>query len=96
LIDGDEPAADRAIVDAGLKALSFDSGDSGPTRAFDEHRRPARSAATNRFGLGDKVQLSPCYCDPTVNAYDRYVCVRVKQLWPITAAGRKRPTLSRF
>jgi D-serine deaminase-like pyridoxal phosphate-dependent protein len=99
LIDGDEPAADRAIVDAGLKALSFDSGDSGPPRAFDEHRRPARSAATNRFGLGDKVQLSPCYCDPTGNPYDRYLCARgnrVKQLWPITAAGRKRPTLSRF
>jgi Putative serine dehydratase domain len=67
LVEGDEPATNRAIVDAGLKTLAFDSGDSGPPRAFDEHRR----AVTNRFGLGDKIRLGPCYCDPTVNPYDR-------------------------
>src|SRR6202035_661017 len=92
-------AEDRAIVDAGLKALAFDSGpplvcdEPAATyeRASDEHGRLAVSAATNRLGLGDKIRLIPGHCDPTVNLYDWYVCVRrnrVEQLWPITARGR--------
>jgi D-serine deaminase-like pyridoxal phosphate-dependent protein len=92
------PAEDRAIVDAGLKALAFDSGpplvcdEPAATyeRASDEHGRLAVSAGTNRLGLGDKIRLIPGHCDPTVNLYDWYVCVRanrVEQLWPITARG---------
>jgi 3-hydroxy-D-aspartate aldolase len=92
------PTADRAIVDAGLKALAFDSGpplvcdEPAATyeRASDEHGRLAVSAATNRLGLGDKLRLIPGHCDPTVNLYDWYVCVRgnrVEQVWPITARG---------
>ena len=75
------PAEDRAIVDAGLKALAFDSGRpivcDEPTatyeRASDEHGRLAVAAATNRLGLGDKIRLIPGHCDPTVNLYDWYV-----------------------
>jgi len=77
------PAADRAIDDAGLKALVFDSGpplvcdEPAGTyeRASDEHGRLAVSAATNRLGLGDKLRLIPGHCDPTVNLYDWYVCI---------------------
>src|SRR5207302_8685472 len=47
------PAQDRAIVDAGLKALAFDSG---PPLVCDEHGRLAVAAATNRLGLGDKIR----------------------------------------
>jgi 3-hydroxy-D-aspartate aldolase len=92
------PAEERAIVDAGLKALAFDSGP--PTvwdepqatyeRASDEHGRLAVAGATNRLRLGDKVKLVPGHCDPTVNLYDWYVAVRgdrVEALWPITARG---------
>ena len=61
------PAENRAIVDAGLKALAFDSGpplvcdEPAATyeRASDEHGRLALSAATNRLGLGDKIRLIP-------------------------------------
>ena len=61
------PTEDRAIVDAGLKALSVDSGmpaiwdEPAATyeRASDEHGRLAVSAATNRLGLGDKIRLVP-------------------------------------
>jgi D-serine deaminase-like pyridoxal phosphate-dependent protein len=92
------PAEDRAIVDAGLKALAVDSGppivcdEPAATyeRASDEHGRLAVSAATNRLGLGDKIRLIPGHCDPTVNLYDWYVCMRgnrVEQVWPITARG---------
>jgi hypothetical protein len=67
------PAGDRAIVDAGLKALAFDSGpplvcdEPAATyeRASDEHGRLAVSAATNRLGLGDKIRLIPGHCDLT-------------------------------
>jgi 3-hydroxy-D-aspartate aldolase len=65
------PAEDRAIVDAGLKALNFDSGpplvcaEPAATceRASDEHGRLAVSAATNRPGLGGKIRLIPGHCD---------------------------------
>ena len=92
------PTGDRAIVDAGLKALGMDSGP--PTvwdepaavyeRASDEHGRLGISAATNRLNLGDKVRLVPGHCDPTVNLYDWYVGIRggrVEAIWPITARG---------
>src|SRR5580700_9027400 len=92
------PNAERAIVDAGLKALAMDSGP--PTvwdepaatyeRASDEHGRLAVASATNRLRIGDKIRLVPGHCDPTVNLYDWYVGVRggrVEALWPITARG---------
>ena len=48
------------------------------------------SAATNRLGLGDKNRLIPGHCDPTINLYDWYVCVRgnrVEQIWLIPTRG---------
>jgi D-serine deaminase-like pyridoxal phosphate-dependent protein len=92
------PAAERAIVDAGLKALAFDSGPplvwDEPAaiyeRASDEHGRLAVSGPTNRLHIGDKIRLVPGHCDPTVNLYDWYVGVRgnrVEAIWPITARG---------
>jgi 3-hydroxy-D-aspartate aldolase len=92
------PTDDRAIVDAGLKALAFDSGPplvwDEPTatyeRASDEHGRLAVTSATNRLRIGDKVRLFPGHCDPTVNLFDWYVCIRdnrVEAVWPITARG---------
>jgi hypothetical protein len=65
------PAGDRAIVDAGLKALAFDSGppvvcdEPAATyeRTSDEHGRLAVSVATNRLGLGDKIRLISGRCD---------------------------------
>jgi D-serine deaminase-like pyridoxal phosphate-dependent protein len=92
------PTEDRAIVDAGLKALAFDSGpplvwdEPAATyeRASDEHGRLAVTAATNRLMIGDKIRLVPGHCDPTVNLYDWYVGVRhnrVEAIWPITARG---------
>jgi D-threonine aldolase len=89
------PAAPRAIVDAGLKASSVDSGMPGVwgkeslkyTRASDEHGSIEGSPLP---ALGEKLLLIPGHCDPTINLYDWYVCVRdgrVEALWPITARG---------
>lgn len=90
-------AAQRAIVDAGLKASSVDSGmprvadysDVEYVSASDEHGVLQLTGAT-RFKVGGKLKLIPGHCDPTVNLYDWYVCVRdgrVEALWPITARG---------
>ncbi len=43
--------------------------------------------------LGEKLLLAPGHCDPTVNLYDWYVCVRrgvVEALWPVRACGALR------
>jgi 3-hydroxy-D-aspartate aldolase len=97
--DGDSrPAEDRAIVDAGLKVLAFDSGspivcDEPATtyeRASDEHGRLGISGATEPPRAGRQDPPDPGHRDPTVNLYDWYVCVRanrVEQIWPITARG---------
>jgi D-serine deaminase-like pyridoxal phosphate-dependent protein len=88
-------AADRAIVDAGLKASSVDSGMPSVwkkdhlqyTKASDEHGWIEGGPLP---ALGEKLQLVPGHCDPTINLYDWYVCVRrgvVEALWPITARG---------
>ena len=91
------PAPDRAIVDAGLKASSVDSGmprvfdtpGAEYIKASDEHG-VLKLADGVSLPLGRKLKLVPGHCDPTVNLYDHYVCVRnstVEALWPITARG---------
>jgi D-serine deaminase-like pyridoxal phosphate-dependent protein len=92
------PGPDLAVVDAGLKASSVDSGMPGVwqrpglsyTRASDEHGWVEIAAGAGAPDLGDTLLLVPGHCDPTVNLYDWYVCVRhgvVEALWPITARG---------
>jgi D-threonine aldolase len=89
------PAPGRAIVDAGLKASSVDSGMPTVwqrpgltyTKASDEHGWIEGDPAPAH---GEKLLLVPGHCDPTVNLYDWYVGVRggvVEALWPITARG---------
>ena len=92
------PSPRLAILDAGLKASSVDSG--MPTvwqrpglhyaSASDEHGVVEIAQAGGAPRLGEKLLLVPGHCDPTVNLYDWYVCVRrgvVEALWPITARG---------
>jgi D-serine deaminase-like pyridoxal phosphate-dependent protein len=92
------PSADVAIVDAGLKASSVDSGMPGVwkkpglsyTKASDEHGWIQAAVGSTAPALGEKLLIVPGHCDPTVNLYDWYVCVRagrVESLWPITARG---------
>lgn len=91
-------AAERAIVDAGLKALSTDSGmpivagrpDLTYARAADEHGRIELAAEARPLRLGDKLRLIPGHCDPTVNLHDWYVGIRngvVEAVWPVAARG---------
>jgi len=92
------PSAQRAVLDAGLKASSVDAGlpvvwerpGLRYARASDEHGVLEIAAGAPAPALGDKLLLVPGHCDPTVNLHDWYVCVRhgvVEALWPITARG---------
>jgi D-serine deaminase-like pyridoxal phosphate-dependent protein len=92
------PAAERAIVDAGLKAFSFDSGlplvhgraGAEYVKASDEHGVLRVRADAPPVAQGERVWLIPGHCDPTVNLYDWIVAVRsgvVEGVWPIEARG---------
>lgn len=92
------PSSRRAVVDAGLKALAFDSGlpqidaieGVAYVKASDEHGVLEAAAGAAAPALGTKVRLVPGHCDPTVNLHDWFVCVRggrVEALWPVAARG---------
>ena len=94
---------DRAVVDAGHKAASVDSGMPAPFdlggvtyhRPSDEHGVLDTTMANAPVVLGQKIRLVPGHCDPTVNLHDWYVCVRgmgtaqahVEAIWPVAARG---------
>ncbi|MEM1005665.1 MAG: 3-hydroxy-D-aspartate aldolase BhcC [Pseudomonadota bacterium] len=89
--------ADKAIVDAGLKAQSVDSGlpvifgrsDVEYVKCSDEHGVVADPDGVLK--VNDKLHLVPGHCDPTANVHDWYVGVRggkVETLWPVSARGK--------
>jgi 3-hydroxy-D-aspartate aldolase len=88
---------DKAIVDAGLKAQSVDSGlpvvfgrsDVEYIKCSDEHGVVADPDGALR--VNDKLKLVPGHCDPTCNVHDWYVGVRdgkVEAIWPVSARGK--------
>lgn len=89
--------AGRAVIDAGLKSMSMESGlpdviglpGARYTGASDEHGT-LTTGQGNGPALGDRVRVVPGHCDPTVNLHDWFVCVRgdmVEDIWPVTARG---------
>ena len=89
---------EHAVVDAGLKAMSFDSGmpwvhkveNAEYVSASDEHGKLKLGKACRDLRPGDKIKLIPGHCDPTVNLHDWYIGIRgkiVEAVWPISARG---------
>lgn len=89
--------ADKAIVDAGLKAQSVDSGlpfvygrdDVEYLKCSDEHG--VVGDPNGALKVNDKLKLVPGHCDPTCNVHDWYVGVRngkVETVWPVSARGK--------
>jgi D-serine deaminase-like pyridoxal phosphate-dependent protein len=88
-----------AIVDGGYKAFSTDrpftpevKGLPGVTYAWagDEHGRLDLTNAPADVELGDRIEFVVPHCDPSVNLYDRFYCLRgdrVEAIWPIAARG---------
>ena len=92
------PAKERAVLDAGLKAVSVDSGlplvagraGVDYVGVADEHGTLALHGDGCALEVGEQVLLIPGHCDPTVNLHDWYVGYRgdrVEALWAITARG---------
>jgi len=90
----------HAIIDAGLKSFATD----GPAPEFsagapigasyrffgDEHGAVVYGDANERLDVGAQVACVIPHCDPTVNLYDVYHCVRgdtLVEIWPIEARG---------
>ncbi|BEI35606.1 DSD1 family PLP-dependent enzyme [Polynucleobacter sp. HIN6] len=91
------PSNNRAVVDAGLKASSVDSGmpvvwqrsDAKYLKASDEHG-VLELTPDSTLKLGDYLLLVPGHCDPTVNLYDELIAIRgdrVEAIWPVAARG---------
>ncbi|SIT13424.1 D-3-hydroxyaspartate aldolase [Roseivivax lentus] len=89
--------AEKAIVDAGLKAQSVDSGlpfifgrdDVEYVKCSDEHGVVADPKGV--LAVNEKLKLVPGHCDPTCNVHDWYVGLRngkVETLWPVSARGK--------
>ena len=89
------PVAERAVCDAGSKAVDLSGGlpvvEGG--RAYrpggDEHG-VVDLAEGDKLAVGDKVRVSPAHCDPTTNMHDFWVLHRrgiVEAVVPVDARG---------
>ena len=91
--------SDRATVDAGFKAFATDrkfgpeiKGVTGVEYQFngDEHGALLLNNASREIRLGDRLEFIVPHCDPNVNLYDRFFCVRgekVVAVWPVAGRG---------
>ena len=91
-----------AIVDGGYKAFATDRGFPpepvdlrGATYAWagDEHGRIDLAQADRKAKVGDRIELVPPHCDPTVNLYDQFYVMRgdsVEDVWEISARGKSQ------
>ena len=95
------PAPDRAVIDAGLKSLSDDSGPARPAdapgwtyhHAGDEHGKltPTDEPGRRELKVGDRVMLIPSHIDPTINLHDVMYAHRggrIEAAWPVAARGK--------
>jgi D-serine deaminase-like pyridoxal phosphate-dependent protein len=57
----------------------------------DEHGGVDYDPKGGTLRLGEVVEFLVPHCDPTINLYDRYHCVRgdtLGEIWPVDARGR--------
>lgn len=85
-----KPISKRAVVDAGLKSLSTDSGNARPHSKYQGvNYRPAgdehgilepTDGADLKVQIGEKVLLVPSHIDTTINLHEYYYCMREGKL----------------
>jgi D-serine deaminase-like pyridoxal phosphate-dependent protein len=91
----------RITTDAGTKALTLNKpdpiviGEPGfrYTTGPDEFGAIQYETASKTYKVGDKLELIVSHCDPVVNQFDVYYCVRndrVEAMWPVTARGHSQ------
>jgi D-serine deaminase-like pyridoxal phosphate-dependent protein len=100
------PAPDRAIIDAGSKALALDPSPSHPghgyivghpaatiARLSEEHGVVLLPDDEPGFAVGDRVEIIPNHVCPAINLTDELTIVRdgrVVATWPVAARGKVR------
>jgi D-serine deaminase-like pyridoxal phosphate-dependent protein len=98
------PAEDRAIIDAGSKALAYDPGpDSGhglvleapasPVAALTEEHGHVAVGGGERLELGQRVRIVPNHVCAVSNLFDDVWVARdglVVDRWPVAARGRSQ------
>jgi D-serine deaminase-like pyridoxal phosphate-dependent protein len=94
------PAPNRAVIDAGLKSLSIESGmpeaKNLPGVKYrpggDEHGLLSWDENSGvKLEVGDRIEMIPSHIDTTVNLHDYYYAYRDGQIvaiWPISARGK--------
>lgn len=96
------PASDRAVVDAGLKSLSIDSGMPEPKGSPGITYRPGGDEhgiltwdssvpANLQPQVGDRIAFIPSHIDTTINLHDYYYAYRdgkLEAIWQIAARGK--------
>jgi D-serine deaminase-like pyridoxal phosphate-dependent protein len=100
------PAADRAVIDAGSKALALDPSRSHPgfgyiaghpdaliARLSEEHGVVELHSDEPGFAVGDRLEIIPNHICPAVNLTDELIIVddgRVIDRWAVAARGKVR------
>lgn len=93
------PVPKRAIIDAGLKSLSTDSGNAEPKGYLgmtyrpggDEHGILEWDDRDLSVEIGTRIELIPSHIDTTVNLFDLYYGIRegvIEEIWPVSARGK--------
>lgn len=97
------PTATRAVIDAGLKSLSIDSGMPEPKGLTGIHYRPggdehgiltwepSATAANVQLAIGDRIEMIPSHIDTTINLHDQYFAYRdgrIEAIWPVATRGK--------
>ncbi len=96
------PTPERAVVDAGLKSLSIDSGMAEPQGlpgvtyrpGGDEHGILTWDAGmptpSSRLDVGERIAFIPSHIDTTINLHDTYYAYRdgkIEAIWPVATRG---------
>jgi len=88
-------------TDAGAKALTINTpgprviGEPGfvYNPGSDEFGVITYESAEARYKVGDRIDIIPSHCDPTVNLYDQIHAIRndrVEAVWPVLARGHSQ------
>lgn len=96
-------APDRAVVDAGLKSLSIDSGMPEAKNLPGVRYRPGgdehgiltwgenATFPPDALSVGERIEFIPGHIDTTVNLHDTYYAYRdgkIAAIWPVSARGK--------
>lgn len=97
------PTPERAIVDAGLKSLSIDSGMAEPQGLPGVTYRPGGDehgiltwhedthVPSTRLDVSQRIAFIPSHIDTTINLHDTYYAChngRIEAIWPVATRGK--------